>query len=240
MRTKTNLLALLLFLAAPLTSQETISPLGHPLRGKIIAIDPGHAVLNQANEIINPGARARRRHGGTWERDVVLSVADKMVPLLEAQGAKVFLTRTAGNPWRYARRKQGDNRSRAILANVLQADVYVRLHCDWNPSRTFQGFTTYYYRWGSRPLAEDMNKALIAAFPEHRNNGIHRRSFVSVTATMPTVLVEMGVLSYEPEARAVAKDEFRNRLAQAVSRGVVGYFDTLKRTRNNWLKSEDS
>ena len=192
-----------------------------PLRGKVIVLDPGHATLNEAGVIINPGARARR---GAYERDVALSVAAKAVPLLEAQGAKVFMTRTVDNPWRYALRKQGDNRSRAIFANTMRANAYVRIHCDWNRDRRFKGFTTYYYRWGSRALAKSLDRAMAASLADHHDNGIHRRSFVSASARMPAVLVEIGVLSYKPEGKDMATDGYQARVAQAIAEGVLNYF----------------
>jgi N-acetylmuramoyl-L-alanine amidase len=192
-----------------------------PLKGKIIVIDPGHAVMNDSGVLINPGARARR---GAYERDVALSVSSKVAPMLEAQGAKVFLTRTADNPWRYSTRQQADNRSRAIFANVMHANIYVRIHCDWNRSRQFKGFTTYYFRWKSRPLAEFIDRAMTKALPTHHNNGIHRRTFVSITTRMPSVLVELGVLSFKPEAKELADENYHQRLAQAVADGVTEYF----------------
>ncbi len=210
-------------LAAAILAVSTIAPAfasAKILAGKVILLDPGHAVLSESGAMINPGARARR---GVWERDVALKVASKIVPLVEEQGAKVFLTRTTDNPWRYSPRKSADNRARAILANTLRADAYVRIHCDWNRSRKFKGFTTYYYRWGSRDLAKALRDALVKAVPDHRDNGLHRRSFVSVTARMPSVLVELGVLSFKPEAKDLAKDEFQNRLAQGLAKGIVDY-----------------
>jgi N-acetylmuramoyl-L-alanine amidase len=205
-----------------LTGADPGPSVPQPLAGRIIVIDPGHAVMNDAGKIINPGAKARR---GVLERDVVLEVADRLVPLLEAQGAKVFLTRTRGNPWRYsAQDRHSDNRARAIFANTMRADVYVRLHCDWNRSRKFKGYTVYYFRWGSRRLAKTLDKAFVEALPGHKNNGLHRRPFVSVTSSMPTVLLEMGVLSYKPEGKDLGSDGYQTRLAQAISTGLVNYF----------------
>jgi N-acetylmuramoyl-L-alanine amidase len=195
-----------------------------PLAGITIVIDPGHAVKNDAEKVINPGARARR---GAYERDVVLNVADKLTPLLEAQGARVYQTRTHENPWRYGRDNQADNRSRALFANMLRAQAYVRLHCDWNRSRRFKGFTTYYFRWESRPLAESLHKALAQTLRNHKDHKVHRRSFVSVTARMPAVLLELGVLSNKQEGKELGMDAYQTRLAQAISKGLVQYFVRL-------------
>jgi len=192
------------------------------LEGKVIVLDAGHAVKNDAGKIINAGAQAHR--GGVLERDVALHVAETMAPLLEAQGAKVYLTRTHDNPWRYGYSSQGDNRGRAILANMVRADIYVRIHCDWNRDRRFKGFTMYFYRWGSRELAEAIHQALANALPGHRDNGIKRRSFVSASAHMPAVLVELGVLSNKVEGKELAEDAHQSQLAMAVSEGIIDYF----------------
>ncbi len=199
------------------------APVHQPLADKIIVLDPGHAVKNAAGKIINPGASGRH---GVLERDVNLDVADKLIPLLEAQGAKMYSTRTHGNAWRYSpQSRHADNRARAIFANTMRADAYVRLHCDWNRSKKFKGFTTYYYRWGSRRLAKSIDRALAMALPGHVDRGLHRRTFVSVTASMPTVLLELGVLSNRQEGKDLGNDAYQTRLAQAISAGLVDYFE---------------
>jgi N-acetylmuramoyl-L-alanine amidase len=218
------LLGLLLIPGVGVPGYSSDSPLVHkPLAGKTIVLDPGHAVMNENGKIINPGARARR---GALERDVVLNVAEKLAPLLEAQGARVYMTRTPQNAWRYSRDRHSDNRSRAIFANVLRGQAYVRLHCDWNRNKRFKGFTTYYYRWGSRRLGKSIRKALVQGLKPHRDNGLHRRSFVSITARMPSVLIELGVLSYKPEGKELGLDAYQTRLAQAISNGIVDYFES--------------
>ncbi len=192
-----------------------------PLEGKVLVLDPGHAVKNDAGKIINPGAQAKR---GALERDVALNVAETLAPLLEAQGAKVYVTRTKNNPWRYGYSSQADNRGRAIMANMVRADAYIRIHCDWNRDRRFKGHTTYFYRWGSRPLAESIHQALVGALPGHRDNGVKRRSFVSVSAHMPAVLVELGVLTNKAEGKELAQDDHQAHLALAIAEGITNYF----------------
>lgn len=187
----------------------------------MLVLDPGHAVKNDAGKIINPGAEARH---GVWERDVALNVAETLAPLLEAQGAKVYMTRTKANPWRYGYSAQADNRGRAILANMVRADAYIRIHCDWNRDKRFKGFTTYFYRWGSRELAEAIHQSLANALPGHRDNGVKRRSFVSVSSHMPAVLLELGVLSNKVEGKELSDEAHQSHLAMAVAEGIIDYF----------------
>jgi N-acetylmuramoyl-L-alanine amidase len=210
------LLSGLLFLCPVHASSQKL------LEGKVLVLDPGHAVKNDAGRIINPGSRARA--GGAFERDIALQVARTMVPLLEAQGAKVFMTRTFDNPWRYGVSSPADNRGRAVLANLVRADGYIRIHCDWNRDRRFKGFTTFFYRWGSRALAKSMHDALARALPGRRNNGVKRRSFVSASAEMPAVLVELGVLSNKGDAKELAEETHQAHLAMALAEGVIEYF----------------
>lgn len=193
-----------------------------PLAGKTVVLDPGHAVLSDSGVILNPGTRARR---GAYERDVALKVTEKLTTLLEAQGARVFRTRTQDNPWRYSWSKAGDNKARAIFANVLRGDAYVRIHCDWNRDRRFRGFTTYYYRWGSRTMAKQIHRAMMRGLPDRLEHGVHRRSFVSATAEMPAVLIEIGVMSHRKEGKELATEAYQARAAQAITDGIVDYFD---------------
>lgn len=191
----------------------------------MVVLDPGHAVRNDAGDIINPGAKSRK---GRQEREVALQVGAMMVPLLESQGAKVYMTRTPQNPWRYSRRKAADNRARAIQANLWRADAYIRLHCDWNRSKKFSGFTTYYYRWGSRPIASAIHQAMASALRSTRDNGVKRKSFVSASARMPAVLLELGVLSHPPDDAALGNADHQLLLAQAITEGVVNYFSYVR------------
>jgi N-acetylmuramoyl-L-alanine amidase len=191
------------------------------LNGIVLVLDPGHAVKNDAGRMINPGAQSR---SSLYERDVALHVAETIAPLLEAQGAKVFMTRTRANPWRYGYSAPADNRGRAIMANLVRADAYIRIHCDWNRDKRFKGFTTFYYRWGSRALAEAIHQAMANALPGHRDNGIKRRSFVSASAHMPAVLLEVGTLSNRLEGKELAEEATQSHLAMAVAEGVINYF----------------
>jgi N-acetylmuramoyl-L-alanine amidase len=195
------------------------------LEGKVLVLDPGHAVKNDSGKIINPGAQGR---GSIMERDVALQVAETIAPLLEAQGAKVYMTRTKDNPWRYGYSNQADNRGRAILANLVRADAYIRIHCDWNRDKRFKGFTTFFYRWKSRTLAEAIHESLAKALPGHRDNGIKRRSFVSASAHMPAVLVELGVLSNRAEGKELAEEAHESHLALALAEGIIDYFQRTK------------
>ena len=86
-----------------------------------------------------------------------------------------------------------------------------------------------YHRGGDMSRAAQGDKvdhqAMANALPGHRNNGIKRRSFVSASAHMPSVLVELGVLSHRLEGKELAQDAHQAHLAMAVTEGIVNYFE---------------
>lgn len=94
-----------------------------------VAIDPGHGGEKE-------GARSP---AGVLEKDVVLAVAQQLAVLLEADGAKVLLTRNADVDVPL------DERTR--LANAARADVLVSIHCNSMPTdrarRSTHGVETY-------------------------------------------------------------------------------------------------
>ena len=91
-----------------------------------IVLDPGHGGKD-------PGATAF----GLKEKDIVLTIAQKLAPVLAKQtGAEVILTRR-------------DDRfipleERTAIANTNDADLFISLHINAHPSPKVHGIETYY------------------------------------------------------------------------------------------------
>ena len=191
---------------------------GSVLAGRKIVLDPGHAVRSTTGTVVNPGAVGRRR---VRERDVALSIAETLAALLRADGADVYLTRTSTSPWREGRTQDEDNQARAEYANSVGADLFVRIHCNWDANPRRRGRLTLYYREGDRPLANRLQSALIKHLggPDH---GVQRRWLVGFAhAKMASVLVELGYLSNRQEERQLASPRFQARAARAIRDGLL-------------------
>ncbi len=81
---------------------------------------------------------------------------------------------------------------------------------------------------GSLTLADKIQRHTLkrgrSLLPELSDRGVRRAMFyVLVGARMPAVLVEASFLTYEPEARALAKRSYRRALADGVASGIVSY-----------------
>jgi N-acetylmuramoyl-L-alanine amidase len=92
----------------------------------VVVLDPGHG----------GGDTGAIAAAGQTEKDVSLALAQKLAPLLEAQGLKVVLTRT------------GDStvslRQRTALANFNQADLFLSIHLNASPAAGARGPEVYF------------------------------------------------------------------------------------------------
>ena len=114
----------------------------------VVVLDPGH------------GGRSIGAQGstGTLEKELVLSVAEKLKNLIEeGLGIKVVLTRTADY---YVGLKE-----RTAIANNNGANLFLSIHANATFRRDIAGFETYYLNLkstdrGARKYAEIENQAL--------------------------------------------------------------------------------
>lgn len=103
---------------------------------KVVVLDPGHGGRSD-------GARGST---GTLEKELVLSVADKLKVLLEERlGVKVVLTRTADY---YVGLKE-----RTAIANNNRADLFVSIHANASFRKEIEGFETYYLSFAATDKA---------------------------------------------------------------------------------------
>ncbi len=83
----------------------------------------------------------------------------------------------------------------------------------------------------SRELASILQKALYANLPRNRsfkNRGIKKAPFVVlIGAQMPSVLAEIAFLSNPKDESLLKKPEYRQKVAEALFRGVSQYSDAL-------------
>ena len=106
-----------------------------------IVVDPGHGGKD-------PGASAF----GLKEKDIVLKIAKKLVPILQKQtGAEVTLTRT--------RDVFVPLEERTAIANTNDADLFISLHINAHPSEKVHGLETYYLN-----LSTNAEAMRVAAF----------------------------------------------------------------------------
>lgn len=198
------------------------------LKGKIICLDPGHP---------------SETSGGTSGQHITEQranwlVALKLASLLEAQGARVVLTKKSEG-------EKVANRHRAEIANAVQAQLLVRLHCD---SAATRGFAVYYpdrqgRKYGvtgpskdiisrSQAAAKRFYPAALAVLGKAvPGRGIHGDSGTyvggqqgaltgSIFSKVPVLTAEMVVLSQSADEAFIRTESGQQKMAQALLAGI--------------------
>ena len=178
-----------------------------PLRGRVIAIDPGHPPLGSTGPT------------GLREAEANLAVAFQLRDMLEAAGARVQMTRTTDSAV--------DLWARVELAESSRADLLVSIHNNALPDGinpfTNNGTSVFYNLPRSVPLASAIQQRLV-----HRlglpDLGISRADLAIVRATwMPSVLVEGMFIIMPDQEAALRSPAGTRRYARGVYEGVRSF-----------------
>lgn len=184
---------------------------GGSLAGKVIVLDPGHGGSD-------PGAVGVT---GLQEKEVNLDVSLRAAKKLRALGAKVVMTRDIDVFIPLTQR--------VSIAEAAGAKVFVSVHANAHPSAQIGGTETYYYgnkatSGASANLATHMQNELVGAL-RLRDIGVKAADFLVIRQTsMPSVLLELGFLSNAHEESLMRTNDFREKAADAIVRGLQGYF----------------
>jgi N-acetylmuramoyl-L-alanine amidase len=168
-----------------------------------VVIDAGHGGHDR-------GARARF---GKNEKDLCLDTALRMKPLLERAGFRVVMTRTRDVFIPLSRR--------VSISNSHRNAVFVSIHYNWARRTGAKGFETFYFSPQSRRLAGNIQQEILRAYPSLNRGVKHARFHVLRNNSRPAVLVELGFLSSPDDNAQVQRPEVRQRLAEAVVRGII-------------------
>ncbi len=209
-----------------------------PLRGFVICVDPGHSSETSQG--------TASRDGKLTELHVNWIVAQRLIALLQADGATVVSTKTRES-------QVVTNRRRAEIANAAHANVFLRLHCD---SGEQSGLATYYpdrqgTRFGvtgpspavmaaSHQAAQVFQPAVIAALHGAlRDAGIKGDSQTgvgskqgaltgSIFSHVPALTVEMCVLTNAHDYKFIRTAAGQEQMAQALLAGMEAYAESRK------------
>ncbi|CAN5733901.1 hypothetical protein BH20VER1_BH20VER1_27510 [soil metagenome] len=169
---------------------------------RTIVIDPGHGGHDRGGV---PGQRIS-------EKMLTLDVSQRLRRILEASGYRVVMTRNSDVFIPLG--------TRTAIANSYRGATFVSVH--FNSARRVgaNGIETYYYRGDSGGLAANIHRHVVAVTPTD-NRGIRRRGFFVLRRTsVPSVLVELGFLTNPREGGLASNPAYRQRLAEAVARGI--------------------
>ncbi len=205
----------------------------HLLRGLALlcaafALAPGEARAQSRTIVIDAGHGGHDRGGvpgqRVGEKAMTLDVSQRLKKILEASGYRVIMTRSSDVFIPLG--------TRTSIANSYRGATFVSVHFNSARRSGANGIETYYYRGDSASLAANIHRNVVAIAP-FENRGIRRRGYFVLRRTrIPSVLVECGFLTNPTEARYALNATYRQKLADAIARGIRGQRAPVSRPLN--------
>lgn len=189
------------------------------LEGLVVMVDAGHGGYG------SPGTNSEMK---IYEKDVVLSIAQKTAQILIDHGATVIMTRT------------GDDAlfldERVEMVREYDPDVFISIHNDGSDNKEQYGTHTFYYRNYSMPLASAIHKQLVNAYrtyyytdpvsAQYEKVDMNFKFFpymVTRVEECPSVLIECGYLTNSNDAAFLTNPNSQTVIATAIAQGIVDY-----------------
>lgn len=221
-------MAVALLLAAGILSRKgavLVQNLKAEERKSCVVIDAGHGGDDPGKIGVN----------GALEKDINLIIAGKVKSRLEKEGIKVVLTRDSDKSLHDAgsdNQKVSDMRNRCALIDKTNPIFTVSIHQNSYTEEYVKGPQCFYYEQSpdGEMVAGMIQESLIAHLnPESKRDAKANSSYYLLKKTaVPTVIVECGFLSNWEEAAHLTSEEYQNKVAEAVTEGILQSLEHLQ------------
>jgi len=228
---------------APVDAVDTVGAILLPSRAlrkasaALVVLDPGHG-----------GADPGTGEGSLQEKGFTLDIAKRVRGRLRENHVNVMMTRD--------RDATMSLDERCWRADRYGADIFVSIHLNASRNPAISGVETYIVPASGYPttveleqnvltvkrkdcpgnrfdganvvLAQYLHKGLLA-HTGSADRGIRRaRFYVIRNANSPAALVECGFLSNRKEARKILDADYRDQIAEGISRGILTYLSRVR------------
>ena len=182
--------------------------------GNLVVIDSGHGGKDPGKVGVN----------GVNEADVNLKIAQKLKKILEAQGVTVIMTRE--DEGSLAGSKSEDMQKRVSIINEKKPALAVSVHQNSYSSEEVHGAQVFYYTKSAEggKAARIMQEALLDVDGDNKRKEKANDTYYMLKRTdVPVIIVECGFLSNRAEADLLVTEEYQDRLAEAIAKGILEY-----------------
>ncbi|MBQ3558685.1 MAG: N-acetylmuramoyl-L-alanine amidase [Agathobacter sp.] len=198
----------------------------------LIVLDAGHGGFDPGKVGVN----------GALEKDINLSIVNKLQKLLEEEGFTVYLTRdkdTLLAPANSSSQKKDDMIARIEMITRLEPFFTVSIHQNSFTDASTSGPQVFYYKDSeeSATMAQVVQDVLNTQLnPSKKRAPQANENYYLLTRTpTPTVIVECGFLSNPIEADLLTQEEYQSRVANSIFIGILSYYES---TTSNQTLSE--
>lgn len=175
---------------------------------------------------------------GILEKELNLSISEKLHDLFSAAGFKVVMTRETDtllydkNADYKGRKKELDLAKRVEIANSYENAVFISIHMNSFPDSKYSGLQAYYSKnhQDSSELAADI-QAMVHDNLQKSNNRqtkpAGKNIFVLDRINIPAVLIECGFISNPNECQMLTEEEYQKKLSLTIFLSVTKYIDKI-------------
>ena len=181
----------------------------NPLLGKVIVLDPGHGGTDFGSTECS----------GLPEKEATLDIANRLKPLLEADGAQVFLTRTDDST--------KSNNDRYTLANSVNGEALVSIHLNGSTDSSKNGTSGLYGKLNKDKTFTQTVHARLASELGIPDLGVTNfASGVLLKSEMPATMQETVFISNSTECTKLTNGTGvrQQQIAQSLYNGLLDWF----------------
>lgn len=191
-----------------------------------IVIDAGHGGEDPGKIGIN----------GAKEKDINLSIAVKLAELLEKENIEVVLTREGDVSLKENEQnrfsKQADMRKRVETINESDAGLAVSIHQNSFTEESSHGAQVFYHTNSEAGknfamIMQDTIKSSIAD-GNHREAKSNDSYYLLKNTECPLIIIECGFLSNPAEADLLLREDYQEKMAEAIKNGIMEYLSEGK------------
>jgi len=192
---------------------------------KVVVLDAGHGLPDE-------GAIGLYK---TTEEAINLKITLKLQELLQKSGINVILTRSDENGIfdenanTIKEKKVSDIKNRVKIGNSEGVDIFVSIHLNKYSDSKYNGWQTFYQEKSekSQTLAKFIQDGINNEISEIKNDRVPlklNKIYIMDHVKVPTVTVECGFLSNDDEVKRLKDENYQERLAIGICKGIQNYF----------------
>jgi N-acetylmuramoyl-L-alanine amidase len=173
-----------------------------------VVLDAGHGGKDSG------GVSGQRAPIFLKEKDLTLETAKLVQAELRRAGVRVIMMREDDHFVELDDRVRFANRQG-------RGAVLVSIHYDAVSNQAMHGAKTFYWRADSHGLATRIEQQLVASTDETDQGVMRRRLRLTRNPEIPCVLCECAYITNPAEARKVATESYRQRIAHGIAQGIL-------------------
>lgn len=190
-----------------------------------VIIDAGHGGEDGGAEV-----------SGILEKDINLSIADKLADTLRLCGVRVTEIRDEDisvyddSAQTLREKKVSDLKHRVEIVNSSENNILVSIHQNKFDNSAYSGAQVFYSSNNdkSRVLAGSIRNSVVSLLQNDNTRELKPANsdiYLLDNATVPAVIVECGFLSNDEERAKLLDSGYQSEMAYSIAMGVLEYID---------------